>query len=297
MCELADLHRKGEGVKQDPEEALGLFRLAAEKGHAEALYGLGCVHSQGIGGVAQDYTEAARLWRLAADQGHAISQFNLGNAYRDGEGVEQDYKEAAKWYTLASDQGFADAQGSLGGLYLEGCGVEQDFDKAFALLRLASAQGHAEAASMLSQCYKYGWGVKKNLNMAKTLAYKAADTQKRPSHALQAAKMTSSRKNKLARLQAALEHPKFATDMAMSAERKAEARRMHAELKQDKATCGYRKCDNNEKLMGEFGSCLKCRGKTEVRYCSKDCQQKAWKRQAIVQEAQERENKSNKIFP
>ena len=61
-------------------------------------------------GVRQDYTEAAGLYRLAADQGHADAQFHMGLCYMDGIGVRQDYTDAVKWYKLAADQGHESAQ-------------------------------------------------------------------------------------------------------------------------------------------------------------------------------------------
>ena len=68
-------------------------------------------------GVAQDYAEAVRLYRLAAEQGHANSQVNLGLMFEFGyRGVARDRAEAIRWYRLAAAQGDADAQNSLGRL-------------------------------------------------------------------------------------------------------------------------------------------------------------------------------------
>lgn len=43
-----------------------------------------------------DYAIAINEWKLAADQGHAKALYNLGVAYRDGLGTTQDYKAAIK---------------------------------------------------------------------------------------------------------------------------------------------------------------------------------------------------------
>jgi len=48
------------------------------------------MYNEGLG-VPQDYKEAVRLYRLAAEQGHAEAQYNLGQMYRQGLGVPQDY--------------------------------------------------------------------------------------------------------------------------------------------------------------------------------------------------------------
>jgi TPR repeat protein len=63
-------------VAKDEHEAVRLFRLAADQGHAEARYNLGVCYSNGEG-VAKDEHEAIRLFRLAADQGHAGARYNL----------------------------------------------------------------------------------------------------------------------------------------------------------------------------------------------------------------------------
>ena len=67
-------------------------------------------------GVARDDEEALRLFRRAADQGHVVAQTNLGWMYEQGRGVRRDRLEAARWYRLAADQGHADAQRRLDGL-------------------------------------------------------------------------------------------------------------------------------------------------------------------------------------
>ena len=49
------------------------------------------------------------MYRLAAEQGHARAQFNLGASYDFGRGVIEDADEAVRWYRLAAEQGEAAA--------------------------------------------------------------------------------------------------------------------------------------------------------------------------------------------
>ena len=56
------------------------LRLRAEQGDADAQYTLGFMYANGRG-VPQDYQEAVRLFRLAADQEDA-SRSNLSNPVR-----------------------------------------------------------------------------------------------------------------------------------------------------------------------------------------------------------------------
>ena len=48
--------------------------------------------------------EAVRLYRLAAEQGDANAQYNLGRMYDLGQGVARDHEEAVRWYRLADGQ-------------------------------------------------------------------------------------------------------------------------------------------------------------------------------------------------
>jgi len=80
-----------------------------------AQVNLGWMYANGTG-VPQDYTEAVRLYRLIADQGHAPAQFKLAEMYHNGTGVPQDDTKAARLLKLAADQGHQAARDILGQL-------------------------------------------------------------------------------------------------------------------------------------------------------------------------------------
>ena len=96
----------------DDDEALRLYRLAADQGYAAAQHSLGVMFDFGQG-VAKDDAEAVRWYRFAAAQGHAGAQFNLGNMFDFGQGVAKDDAEAVRWYRLAAAQGDAGAAAAL----------------------------------------------------------------------------------------------------------------------------------------------------------------------------------------
>ncbi len=72
---------------------------------------------------AHEFTEAAKYFKIAAEKGDADAQYSLGVLYKNGLGVAQNYNEAVKYYYLASEQGHADAQYYLGFLYRVGSAV------------------------------------------------------------------------------------------------------------------------------------------------------------------------------
>jgi TPR repeat protein len=96
---------------KDEGDAARLYKLAADRGDADAQVNLGFSYSQGLGGLAKDEREAARLYKLAADQGNAFAQVQLGFFYSQGlGGLAKDERNAARLYELAADQGNAWAE-------------------------------------------------------------------------------------------------------------------------------------------------------------------------------------------
>ena len=53
-------------------------------------------------GVEQDFEEAVRLFRLGAEQGDHSAQALLGLMYMAGEGVERDFVTAYMWMSLGA---------------------------------------------------------------------------------------------------------------------------------------------------------------------------------------------------
>jgi hypothetical protein len=73
MVDLGYRYSQGQGVDVNLAEAVRLYALAAEQGHAVAQAYLGEMHESGKGGLSKSLPEALRLYRLAAaqDEGYA----------------------------------------------------------------------------------------------------------------------------------------------------------------------------------------------------------------------------------
>jgi hypothetical protein len=130
--------------EEEEAETIGIFRLAAAKGDADAMFNLALCYRNGEG-VEKDVLEAYRWFLLAAKQGGALAQCNLGFCYYLGEGVEKDEVEAVRWFELAAAQGLAHAQHNLGFCYATGVGVALDNTKALTLFEQAAKQGYPGA--------------------------------------------------------------------------------------------------------------------------------------------------------
>ena len=61
-------------------------------------------------GIPRDSQEAVKLWRWAADQGDAYAQFNLAEMYLRGTGVPRDLDKAYSLFTLAGKKMDVSAQ-------------------------------------------------------------------------------------------------------------------------------------------------------------------------------------------
>lgn len=155
---LGWIYDTGHYVPEDNIEAVRWYRTAAEHGHSFASFNLGVKYSIGEG-VPLNYKEAAKWYRIAAEQRSATAQYNLGWMYTTGEGVPQDYKEAVKWYRLAAEQGDIYAQFNLGGIYANGLGVIEDDKEAIRWYRMATEQGNVDTQFQLGFIYSEGVGL------------------------------------------------------------------------------------------------------------------------------------------
>jgi len=97
--------------------------------------------------IPEDSKEALEYYRLAAERGNANAQLKIALMYEDGEDLPQDYKEASRWYQLAAEQGHSGAQASLGLMYAVGNGVPDDYVMAYVWLTLAEANDEDVSAA------------------------------------------------------------------------------------------------------------------------------------------------------
>ncbi len=72
-----------------------------EPSHPDAQWRLGMRYEKGKG-APKDNDEAIRLYREAAEQGHAFAQVSLGNMYAEGRGGPQGEMAAHMWFNIAA---------------------------------------------------------------------------------------------------------------------------------------------------------------------------------------------------
>lgn len=142
----------------DYAEAELHYRHAAQGGHVEAQYLMGCLFiMSGKGCPDIDLVEAEKWFRKAAVQGHQVAQYYLGLFYLNGNGgCPVDYAEALKWFHKAAEKGNADAEYEIGMRYYRGQGVKKDYAEAAKWFHRAKG-GCFDAASMAKKMESFGY--------------------------------------------------------------------------------------------------------------------------------------------
>ena len=153
---LGYMHERGVHFKQDYEEAVKWYRLAADAGHATATLALSTCYMEGYG-VPRDENESMRLLAKAANLGEPTAQSYLGSAYEVGfKSISEDKRESLNWYMKAAQKGNALAQMKVGDAYMEGDLLHRDEGKAIEYLGKAAEQNRIEAIRRLGLIYDRG---------------------------------------------------------------------------------------------------------------------------------------------
>jgi TPR repeat protein len=105
LVRVADAYRTGtkrNGIEQDFDRALRLYRLASTFGHPAAQYGLGVMTLKGQGIKAKP--DQGLKWLVSsARKRYAPAEAMLGELYWKGEYVERDPTRGLMWYLLAQE--------------------------------------------------------------------------------------------------------------------------------------------------------------------------------------------------
>ena len=162
------------GQRADPDKAVALFRLQAEKDDGLAMYALAGCYGMGLGVEADE--DKSMLWMLSAARGGVVAAMgDTAVCYAEGQGVDQDWNKAVEWFTKASDAGDVDATYNLAVAYADGMGLDADAKRAAALYRKAAEGGHPGAMFNLGVSLGEGEGVEKDENAAVEWFTKASD--------------------------------------------------------------------------------------------------------------------------
>lgn len=83
-------------------EALRLYRLSEQNDSASQFW-LGVRYEEG-NGVREDMQEAMRWYRLAAEQNDDDAQARVAEWCESGQGTEKYWQETVRWYRLMAER-------------------------------------------------------------------------------------------------------------------------------------------------------------------------------------------------
>ncbi len=179
---VARAYDTGSGVRKSRVQAARWYRLAAQRGNAQAQFRLARIVQMGARDIDRNLPLAAQLFEAAAKQGQVKAEYWTGYCYEQGDGVDRDMGKAIEWYSKAAKAGEPRASNNLGLIYLTGNGTARDLGHAFKLFKAAADQGNGWAENNLGGMYEMGWGVSADRAQAVRL-YRLAAGQQNP-HAL-----------------------------------------------------------------------------------------------------------------
>ncbi|XP_078227507.1 protein sel-1 homolog 2 isoform X9 [Callithrix jacchus] len=165
---IADTLEKSEGVPVE-KKALYYFLKAAKAGSANAMAFIGKMYLEGNAAAPQNNATAFKYFSVAASKGNAIGLHGLGLLYFYGKGVPVNYAEALKYFQKAAEKGWPNAQFQLGFMYYSGSGIWKDYKLAFKYFYLASQSGQPLAIYYLAEMYATGRGVVRSCRTAAEL--------------------------------------------------------------------------------------------------------------------------------
>ncbi|XP_066092745.1 protein sel-1 homolog 2 isoform X2 [Saccopteryx bilineata] len=148
------------------QKALYYFLKAAKAGSANAMAFIGKMYLEGNDAAPQNNATAFKYFSMAANKGNAIGLHGLGLLYFYGKGVPVNYTEALKYFQKAAEKGWPNAQFQLGFMYYSGSGVWKDYKLAFKYFYLASQSGQPLAIYYLAEMYATGTGVLRSCRTA-----------------------------------------------------------------------------------------------------------------------------------
>ena len=191
MNNLANMYQVGQGVSQDYEKAMQLYKQAADGGNSNAMRNIGCNYELGECGLEIDLKKALKCFKKAQKNGYDDIEediqrvlktiYEIANNYRTGDnGYEKNEEEAVKNYKLVAEDEDAGKQSVVDASYYLGWIMSnnettKDDTEAAGWYEKAVKEGDIYAMNNLANMYQVGQGVSQDYEKAMQLYKQAAD--------------------------------------------------------------------------------------------------------------------------
>ena len=140
---LGRFYENGEGVAADARTAAYHYRIAANEGENYARWRLGVMIDTGTADGSLE--EAVALFRAAANEDYTSAIVSLGVMQATGRGTPQDDVAALSSYMRAARLGDGGGVRGVGVMFHLGQAVQQDSQEALAWFLVAAAMGNEDA--------------------------------------------------------------------------------------------------------------------------------------------------------
>jgi len=148
---LGVMQAQGLGVPADGVAALDWYREAAGNAGAEAQYNLAEKLAGGVPGRANDVIARGWIERLSR-LGEETNPLRVGSDYLFGvDGLVEDPAEAVEWYMRAAEQAHVMSWYRLGRMHAEGRGIVADRVRAHMWLGLCAELGLGDSANWVAK--------------------------------------------------------------------------------------------------------------------------------------------------
>jgi len=155
----------------DYSAALNHFQVAANAGHAQAMFELGLIYENGKI-VERDNQEAVKWFKAAAEKDDAGAILRLGDMCFYRRGIKQNFGQALAWYSRLLTQ-FPHAQRNMAYIWQHGLGTKQSLALAHEYYAMAAEQD-PESQCCLAYLYERGLGIEQDLSVAEQWYSRAA---------------------------------------------------------------------------------------------------------------------------
>lgn len=142
-------------TERPPRWLRRLAAFGARRGWSRAQVTLGAILEREPP-INVNLSRANDLYRQAAERGNAQAMWNLGVNHLGTKGGKRDPEKALYWLREASENGHGLATWALARLYLAGTLVERDPDHGVSLLERAADSGCRPAAETLVKLFRDG---------------------------------------------------------------------------------------------------------------------------------------------
>jgi TonB family protein len=139
MFSLGRMHRSGEFVEKNPQEAARLIEYAAGKHFTPAMYDAGRRRFESAR-TPEEREQALSLLRDSVVLGSPQAQLYLAQKYEAGDAVPKEVDRARRYYRLCAAAGYSVCQMRLARLMLVPEAPERERVQAVAWLRVAAAE-------------------------------------------------------------------------------------------------------------------------------------------------------------